>query len=89
MPQEFAAQLQTGLLVTERDWIDFISYSNGLPMAVIRVWPDEKIHEAILEAASKAEEDIAAKIDAWHAALKSDARLIPTERKDHSGEIVI
>jgi hypothetical protein len=37
---DYMIQLQTGLLVTERKWIDFVSYSGGLPMFVKRVEPD-------------------------------------------------
>lgn len=59
IPDEFVMQLQTGLLVSERKWIDFISFSEKLPMAVIRVHPDDKIQAAILEAAEAAEAKIA------------------------------
>lgn len=58
IPAEFVMQLQTGLLVSERQWIDFCSYSEKLPMAVIRVHPDDVIQAAILEAAEAAEERI-------------------------------
>jgi predicted phage-related endonuclease len=81
IPAEYMLQCQTGLMVSERDWLDFISYSGGLPMAVIRVWPDPVIQSAILEAASDFEERVADKLRAWTAALASDATLIPTERR--------
>lgn len=44
-------QCQTGLIVSERKWCDYISYCAGMRMVVIRVWPDEVIQDAILEAA--------------------------------------
>jgi hypothetical protein len=81
IPPEYVLQAQTGLLVSERDWLDFVSYSNGLPMAVIRVWPNEAVQDAILEACAAFEAQIAATVGAYGRALKSDARLIPTERK--------
>ena len=81
IPAEYVLQCQTGLLVSEREWLDFISYSGGLPMAVIRVWPDEQVQNAIIEAASDFEDRIAVKLRAWSAALASDATLIPTERR--------
>lgn len=81
MPDDFAIQVQTTLLVTERKWIDFISYSSGLPMVTIRVFPDDAIQGAIIEAAAAFETRVAARIAAYRAALASDARLIPTERK--------
>lgn len=59
IPAEFVMQHQTGMLVAERQWIDFISFSAKLPMAVIRVHPDDKIRAAILEAAEAAEAKIA------------------------------
>lgn len=55
VPAEYMLQLQTGLLVTGRDWIDFISYSGGLPMFVQRVTPDDDIQAAIINAASEFE----------------------------------
>lgn len=81
IPAEYVLQCQTGLLVSERKWLDFISYSGGLPMAVIRVWPDERVQTAILEAAADFEDRITEKLRAWSAALASDATLIPTERR--------
>jgi hypothetical protein len=35
MPDDFLLQVQGELLVTQRKWCDFISYSAGLPMIVI------------------------------------------------------
>lgn len=59
IPGEFVMQHQTGMLVADLDWIDFVSFSAKLPMAVIRVHPDEKIQAAILEAAAITEAKIA------------------------------
>ena len=59
IPGEFVMQHQTGLMVAERQWIDFVSYSERLPMAVIRVHPDDKIMAAIEEAAAATEAKIA------------------------------
>ncbi len=85
VPPEFALQLQTGLLVTERQWIDFVSYCGGLPMAVIRVWPDEVIQSAIIKAATEFESRLADKMAQYQLAGKSqvtNTRLTkPTERK--------
>lgn len=58
IPADFVMQHQTGLLVSERQWIDFCSFSEKLPMAVIRVHPDDVIQAAILEAAAAAEDKI-------------------------------
>lgn len=78
---DFMLQCQTGLLVTERQWIDLVSYCGGLPMATVRVLPDAKIQEAIIAAASDFEKRLSAAQEKFNAVLASDARLIPTERK--------
>jgi len=59
IPQEFVIQHQTGLFVSERKWIDFVSFSAKLPMAVIRVHPDDKLQSAIREVAEISEAKIA------------------------------
>ena len=78
---EYMLQVQTGLMVAEREWCDLISYSGGLPMATVRVWPDEAIQLAILDAAAAFEQRLSDKLAAYEAAITSAARLIPTERK--------
>jgi hypothetical protein len=40
VPAENMAQLQAGLLVSGREWIDYISYCGGMPLWVKRVEPD-------------------------------------------------
>ena len=47
------------LLVTERKWIDFITYSGGLPMMTVRVFPDFEIQDAIIAAATAFEKRLA------------------------------
>lgn len=81
VPDDYILQIQTGLLVSERDWCDFISYSGGMPMCVIRVFPDEKMQDAILEAAGAFEARVQAVIRKYQDTLNSDARLVPTERR--------
>lgn len=52
IPSGNVAQLQMGLLVTGRKWIDYVSYSGGMPLFVKRVYPDPEWHKVILEAVS-------------------------------------
>jgi len=78
---DFMIQVQTGLLVTEREWCDLVSYCGGLPMATVRVLPDEKIQAAIVAAATAFEERLALAHGKYYALMDSKARLIPTERK--------
>lgn len=80
MPADYLMQVQTALLVTERAWCDFVTYSGGLPMLTLRVFPDAKVHDAIISAAQAFEERLAIRLDQYHAALRS-LRTIPTERR--------
>lgn len=88
VPAEYMIQLQTGLLVSEREWIDFISYSGGLPMFVKRVLPDPEMQAAIVKAATAFEDRLADAERAYRASLAAMPKLIPTERRDDM-EIII
>jgi len=80
-PEEFMLQLQTALLISGRKWIDFISYSGGLPMVTMRQEPIPRYQEAIAEAATGFEAKVAAKVEEYGNRLADAAnRLIPTER---------
>lgn len=78
---DFAMQIQTGLLVSEWDWIDWVSYSGGLPMTTLRVYPDPQIQSAILEAAEAFETRLSQKLALYNQVVASNARLLPTERR--------
>lgn len=82
MPADYEMQVQTGLLVTGRKWLDFVSYCGGMPMIVLRVYPDEKTQAAILAAAEAFETKLAEKL-ALYRGVTADAkqRLIPTKRR--------
>ena len=58
VPVDYMLQIQTGLLVTGRKWLDFISYCGGMPMFVKRVYPDEAMQAAIIGAAEEYEHRI-------------------------------
>jgi len=80
VPQEHVLQIQTGLLVTDRTWLDYTSYSGGLPMCTIRVYPDADIQAAIIAAAVEFEAKVAATVMAFER-LTADAVAYPaTER---------
>jgi len=81
-PSDHMMQLQTGLLVTERAWIDYISYCGGMPMCVIRVYPDDVMQAAIIEAAEEFEASVEAAVATYRAKISDiGARMIPTERR--------
>lgn len=64
-PSEHYAQVQTGLWVTGREWCDFISYSNGMEMMVVRVNADPEYHTLIEAAAKSFEAKVNEVIDAY------------------------
>lgn len=78
VPVDYILQCQTGLLVSEWDWLDLVSYSGGLHMAVMRVYPDAKVQEAIVAAATAFEEKVAAAVSDYETA---SVGLVLTERK--------
>lgn len=66
VPVEHLPQIHYGMLVSEREWCDFISYSNGMPMQVIRVEKDLKIQDVLIEAVQIAETKIQNIIAEFH-----------------------
>ncbi len=67
VPLEHMAQLQCGLLVSGRQWIDYVSYCGGMPMWVKRLEPDERWHEAIVAAVAAFEETADLMVEAYKA----------------------
>jgi predicted phage-related endonuclease len=58
-PAENMAQLQAGLLVSGRDWCDYVSFCAGMPLYVKRVYPDPEWQTALIEAVTQFEETAA------------------------------
>lgn len=79
VPAYYMAQLQTGLLVSGRKWIDYVSYCGGLPLYVKRVHPDLDWHRAIVAAVAQFELTAAEMTANYEAAI---ADLPTTERVD-------
>lgn len=86
-PRENMIQVQTGLLVSGREWCDYVSYSGGLPMAVYRIPPDEDLQAAILEAAHEFEAFIIG-AEVMFRNQCSVRRFHPTERRVEQEMIV-
>ena len=59
VPPYYMAQLQCGLLVSGRKWIDFVSFVGGMPLYVKRVYPDTAWFAAIEEAVTTFETNAA------------------------------
>jgi hypothetical protein len=53
VPDEHIDQCQGGLWVSEREWIDFVSYCPGLPLFVKRVHRDEALIKKYAEAVER------------------------------------
>lgn len=81
MPDDYMIQVQTGLLVSGRKWLDFVSYSGGLPMIVIRIYPDLKIQDAIVAAATAFEARLGVHLGVYQSQLQAIGRVISTERR--------
>ena len=81
-------QIQTGLLVTGREWLDFVSYCAGLPMFVKRVEPDPEIQDAIVAAATAFEVKLAEMEQSYRSTLVNMRKVIETERRSDM-EIII
>ncbi len=58
VPNEHIAQIQGGLMVSGRDWCDFVSYSPGLPIFIKRVSRDEEYIKTLREELMKFENEL-------------------------------
>lgn len=87
VPSEHVIQVQSSLFVSQRKWIDYNSYSNGMPMFTIRAEPIDEIQEAIEKASIACEKAVKEKVEKWHDIMSSDARLVPTERRNYEEEM--
>ena len=67
-PAENMAQLMCGLLISGRQWIDYVSFSGGLSLWVKRVYRDDAWFEAIYAAAASFETNVTASVATYHAA---------------------
>jgi len=68
VPGQYMAQIQTCLLVSGRDWWDYVSFCAGLPLFIKRVHPDPAWSEAIVSALVAFEESAADLADNYRAA---------------------
>ena len=86
VPLPNMAQIQAGLLVSGREWCDYVSYCGGMPLWVKRVTPDQKWYVAIIDAVVAFEETAAQIVATYRQAV---AGLPPTERATYDRDMVI
>lgn len=82
VPAHHMAQLQCGLLVSGRKWIDFVSFCAGMPLFIKRVHPDPRWHEAIVAAVAAfetASADLASTFFAASDGLPATERIIAND----------
>ena len=84
VPAENMAQLMTGLLVTGRDWIDYVSFCGGMRLWVKRVHPDPKWFDAIEAAAIRFEQAVTVMTNTYETRTTG---LPMTERIDHYADV--
>jgi hypothetical protein len=89
VPTEYMLQVQTGLLVTGWDYMDYISFSAGLPMWIIRVEPIEKYQDAIVRAAESFEESVRDCVISYSDQIRGCKTLIETERETDELEVYL
>lgn len=78
VPADNMAQLQCGLLVSGRKWIDYVSFSGGMPLYVKRVYPQPAWFDAITAAVKAFEETVGDMISKYQT---STANMPKTERE--------
>jgi len=60
VPPEHVAQCQGQLMVAERAWVDFMSYSRGLPPLIVRMERDEAYIKVLRESVDYFNEELSA-----------------------------
>ncbi len=70
VPAENVAQCQAGLLVSGRQWLDYVSFCGGMPLFVKRVEPDQRWFDAIIAAVAQFEDTAAEMVADYHSAIR-------------------
>lgn len=67
-PSDTMAQMQCALLVSGRAWIDYVSYSSGMPLWTKRIYPQQDWFDAITQSVATFETNATEMIAAYKAA---------------------
>lgn len=86
VPIENMAQIQAGLLVSGREWCDYVSFCGGMPLYVKRVERDDRWVKAIRDAVEQFEQTAADMVATY---TKHTSGMPATERIDHFAEIEV
>lgn len=85
VPHDHMAQMQAGMLVADRAWCDYISYSGGLHLSIHRIFADNDWKQQILEAVRRAEQEINRIVIDYQTYVEQTG-LPHTEYVDHFGD---
>ncbi len=88
IPAENMAQLQCGLLVSERAWCDYVSFCGGMPLYVKRILPDPRWFDAITNAVLEFEA-VAAEMEATYRARTADLPMTERTLNPFDDEITV
>jgi hypothetical protein len=77
VPEEYMNQIQALLLVSDREWFDYVQYSSGLPLFVKRVYPDPERQNLIKEAVAEFEKVV---VEIQKEYQERASKLVQTER---------
>lgn len=75
VPAVYKWQVQVGLFVTGRSWIDFCSYCPGMQFYRKRVFPDSEAFEVIDTAVTNAENQIRGQLHTYYATGRANDRV--------------
>lgn len=79
IPEDYILQAHSAMIIADWDWIDLVSYSNGMDMIVMRVDRDAEIEAAILASCLAFEDKVQAAIDSYNTVKNSvEIRTVPT-----------
>ncbi len=89
MPDEFRLQVQCLMMITERTWWDFTSYSGGMNMITIKVEADPLVHAAIEAAATDFEAKVKIAVEEYGNRLADkEMRIIAVPPTPQGDEII-
>ena len=71
IPAMYTMQMQTGMLVTGREWCDYVSYFNGMKLNIIRMYADKSLHDLIIEAVKVIEKRVVECADDYEVKTKN------------------